>query len=87
MCDKKDYGKDPVNSIDSCMREEINNLQKTTMKTLGCCCGHGKYPKTIVIELVDGRIMELESDKMIPRTRNFYKSDKEGYYYIPEVSG
>lgn len=28
---------------------------------------------------------EIISQKIIPRTRNFYKKDSEGYYYIPEV--
>jgi len=31
------------------------------------------------------RFYELISGKEIPRKRNFYKKDKEGYYYIPET--
>jgi len=40
---------------------------------------------TIVEHRCDGSI-EVLSGTYIPRTRNIYKRDKEGYYYIPEVS-
>jgi len=52
---------------------------------VACCCGHGRYPTTIVVKYSSGRIREVLSETDIPRTRNFYKLDSEGFYYIPEV--
>jgi len=34
----------------------------------------------------DGVVVDICSGEIIPRKRNFYKKDKKGYYYIPEVS-
>jgi hypothetical protein len=54
------------------------------IETLACCCGHGRYPMSIVIRRY-GVIEELISGKHIPRAKKFYKKDDEGYYYIPET--
>lgn len=67
-------------------------------KIVACCCGHGKYPMTILVrgKLVNpntvfinpfkkNTIIDICSNKLIPRKRRFYKRDKEGYYYIPET--
>ena len=56
-----------------------------TLQTVACCCGHGKYPMTIVLKDLSGVVYELFSGIKIPRTRNFYKKDKQGIYYIPEL--
>jgi len=32
-----------------------------------------------------GKYYDVVSGLEIPRTRNFYRLDSEGYYYIPEV--
>lgn len=84
--------------IDPCMEkfiESLNAFLKEDVNILACCCGHGKYPMTIVC--VDGtfpsnwlkegknKIFDLVSDTWIPRQKRFYKKDKQGYYYIPEV--
>lgn len=73
--------------IDPCMRKVIENLDRFGIRTLACCCGHGKYPMTIVIGIGFGFKIPLEifSNKQIPRKRRFYKRDKQGIYYIPEV--
>lgn len=73
--------------IDPCMRNIIKNLQDQKIKTLACCCGHGKYPMTIVIDIGFSKTLPLEifSNKQIPRKKKFYKRDKQGIYYIPEV--
>lgn len=85
MCelDKKNDSR----KIDPCMQSVINNLQELKVKTLACCCGHGKYPMTIVVDIGVSEVMPLEifSNKMIPRKKKFYKKDKQGYYYIPET--
>lgn len=72
--------------IDHCMKNLIRVLKDYGMKTRGCCCGHGKYPMTIIAwdkNLI--RNVEIMSMKIIPRKKKFYKRDKEGVYYIPEV--
>lgn len=78
--------------IDKCMRAYIENLNlfmRKEYKILNCCCGHGKYPPTIVFRAVDPftffRYYDLVSGVEIPRTKRFYTKDKEGYYYIKEV--
>jgi len=81
MCNKNNPRK-----IDACMVNLIDVLNSyTPYKILACCCGHGRYPMTIIF---DGGydIIELMSDKEISRKKRFYRKDKKGYYYIPEVS-
>lgn len=81
MCKKTNYKGTSNTRIDECMRTLITNLNVKGIKTVACCCGHGKYPMTIIVE---GHY-DLVSGKFIPRKRKFYKRDKEGFYYIPEV--
>ena len=73
--------------IDRCMDNIITFINRNTgYETLACCCGHGIYPMSIVIQnKLTGFKMELFSVKVIPRKRKFYKKDKQGYYYIPET--
>ena len=74
------------NRIDKCIKPLIKFLKEEEWNVIASCCGHGKYPITIVIRNeLNGCAYELLSDIQIPRTRNFYKKDKQGYYYIPEV--
>ncbi len=72
--------------IDPCMVALIEYFKKDKyIKTLGSCCGHGKYPMTLIVKNNHGNIYELISSKNIPRKKQFYKKDKQGYYYIPET--
>ena len=79
--------------IDKCLRRLINNLNEyfgDDVKTVACCCGHGKYPISIIIKEYspDSKSFltwDWCSDKMIPRARKYYRKDKQGYYYIPET--
>jgi hypothetical protein len=77
--------------IDPCMRYFIqylkDNLNDKEMKIVACCCGHKKYPMTIIVKFSynKGQAFDIVSGKLIPRKRNFYKRDKQGYYFIPEV--
>ena len=74
------------NRIDKCMKPLIEFLSEHDFHTVACCCGHNKYPMTIVVKSeYYQKYYELLSDIDIPRKRNFYKRDKQGYYYIPEV--
>ena len=70
--------------IDPCMKNLIDFLKLNGIKTLSCCCGHGKYPMTIICKW-GGNIIEIFSYKEIPRKSRFYKKDKHGVYYIPET--
>lgn len=76
--------------IDRCMKPLIKYLKDNDYWVVACCCGHNKYPMTIIVKGMRNGIAnygELLSGINIPRTRNFYKKDKQGYYYIPEVYG
>lgn len=83
--------------VDSCLAEELKNLNDTCgYKTLASCCGHGKYKKTIIVisknhrrpipfEINSGKPLTTKDGK--PITRKFYIKDDEGHYFIPEVEG
>jgi len=81
--------------IDKCMINLIGNLnqllgyiKKGEYKTVACCCGHKKYPISIIIQWgVKDYFVDIVSDISVPRKRNFYMKDKEGLYYIPELWG
>jgi len=85
MCRAVKYKNTSNVRIDKCMRKLIKNLKTyTNLEIVGCCCGHKKYPLTIIIKF-DEEFLDLVSGVIIPRKRNFYKKDKQGYYFIPEV--
>lgn len=91
MCEKTNY-KTSNPRIDRCIRKLIKFLNRPHGQdyiSVASCCGHNKYPLTIVVkkfEITNPVYYELLTNTKIPRTRNFYKRDKEGYYYIPEVT-
>ena len=71
--------------IDPCMKQLLKHIYGNVM---ACCCGHGKYPMTIVKKMgfqTNPYFLEIVSRKVIPRKQRFYKRDKQGVYYIPEV--
>lgn len=83
QCNKKHTN---TNRKDKCMRilcDLIN--EKTNYETLASCCGHGKYPMTIVVTRGYGNPLEYFTQIEIPRKRGFYKKDKQGIFFIPEV--
>jgi hypothetical protein len=71
--------------VDTCMKNIIDMLQRHGVTTLACCCGHNKYPMTIVIKNIYYGPLEMFSTRVIPRKKRFYIKDKQGYYYIPET--
>ena len=74
--------------IDPCIKQFIENLNLTLpkyQKTLSSCCGHGKYPMTIIVGIGENLRWEIVSGKYINRKKRFYKKDKQGIYYIPET--
>ena len=93
MCDKKSYCN---RQIDGCIVDDVvflNNWKNGKFETLLSCCGHDKYPKTIIVRnKASGCVFEwyskiiLESTyKNGKRRKRFYEKDNEGYYFIPEL--
>src|SRR4030042_311467 len=75
--------------VDHCLKHLIENINGPYLHTLGSCCGHHRYPMTIVAYSdadAPGRIFDICSGIDIPRRKKFYKLDKKGFYFIPEVS-
>ena len=79
--------------IDSCMADIIKEFRRNGTETIACCCGHGKYPMTVIYRARSGAAIEYFTHKILigkdgqHKKRNFYKLDDEGIYYIPEVVG
>jgi len=82
MCEKTKHMR---KNIDPCMRDGIRHLQENGVVTVSSCCGHGKYPPTI-IALIDGVYYEILTRTRIDRIKRFYKRDNQGYYFVPECS-
>ena len=87
MCDKLPYNNP---RIDKCLASTIKEINdEGVFKSLASCCGHNKYDKTIVVKERDtGSIFEYFTKiELKPKKRNrYYKKDKEGFYYIPEIN-
>ena len=77
--------------IDPCIKimgENINWMLHSNgdgWELVASCCGHGIYPLTILARSEHELIFEICSDTYLKRKKRFYKRDKNGYYYIPEV--
>lgn len=86
MCDKLPYNNP---RIDKCMREIVEKINKEgRYKTLASCCGHNKYPKTIIVkDKLTGDILEYFSKTplQVKKRNRYYKKDEEGFYFIPEL--
>ena len=77
MCELKKYHKKSNTQIDKCMKNMIYFLKlylQPKFEVLACCCGHGKYPMTIICreKKLSAKAFDLVSDTWIPRKRNFY---------------
>ena len=88
MCIQRKY---QTFNIDDCLVAEIKEINTSPQHyTILSCCGHGIYPKTIIVkdrytnivfELFSGIILS----KGLRKPKRYYKKDKNGYYFIPEV--
>lgn len=87
MCKKKQFKYCP-SEIDDCIKNLIRHLNVQGITTIASCCGHGRYPLTILIRTNDtGEGYDIVSGTYIVKRKNkFYKKDGDGYYYIPEIS-
>ena len=85
MCDKLPYCNPRIDKCLIPVIDRLNNL--TNFKTLASCCGHGVYNSTVVVKDKLGNIFEFFSEVSLKsKKRNrYYKKDKDGFYYIPEV--
>lgn len=95
MC-LKIISKGSSNKIDPCLVAEIELLKtkefNRKFQTIMSCCGHGKYPKTLIVKnIASGCVFEWYSGVSLTETKRtdsrapFYKRDSQGYYYIPEI--
>ncbi len=75
--------------VDACIRDLIRGLNFHDIETVASCCGHGKYPVTIVHRAkephIKGFLYDLGSGYRVSRKSKFYVKDKEGLFFIPEV--
>lgn len=74
--------------IDFCLKPLLKWLTSNDYTVVASCCGHEKYPMTIVVKYMYNGIpkyFELLSNIELLRTKKFYKRDWEGVYYIPEI--
>ena len=70
---------------DKCIQYLCSYLEQAGIKVLASCCGHGRYPMTIVVEHhTNKEPLEICSLTFLERKKRFYIKDKEGYYFIPE---
>jgi hypothetical protein len=81
MCD---WIKSGNQRIDPCMRDTIKFLQSQGLETLGSCCGHEKYPRTVIVRQ-NGLIFDYFTATIINRKKRFYKRDAQGIFFIPEL--
>jgi len=74
--------------VDKCIGNLVAALKlRPDIEMLASCCGHGRYPMTLIARRrSDSVVYDLMSNKIVPRTRNFYRRDSRGFYYIPEIS-
>ena len=85
--------------IDSCLKELINYLREKHKPILSCC-GHGKYNPSVIIkecrkingrrevyfkEIFSGKILLIKENPLNKDPKKFYKRDKQGIYYIPQL--
>jgi hypothetical protein len=78
--------------IDPCMREIVKFINsETSYNTKMCCCGHGKYPASLIVVNTKTGVgcqqpIEIFSGRQFKYGQNrFYKRDKKGVYHIPDV--
>lgn len=74
--------------IDPCIKHLPLSLSMHGFEPVACCCGHGRYPMTVICKVHDkNRYFDLISGKDVKRKEGggWYLKDKDGYYFIPEV--
>ena len=84
LCKPRQYSKLKYAKVDRCIAPLVAMLNLNGIQTVGCCCGHNEYKPSIMIKK-GKKVFDLFSGEVVLRKRRYYKTDKQGYYYIPEV--
>ena len=71
--------------IDPCIKTLVLNLKSLGIDLKASCCGHGRYNLSLIAKDELGFLDLVSGYYIIHRRKKFYKRDKQGYYYIPEV--
>lgn len=88
MCD---WVKSGANRVDPCIRPLIDVLKRGGAIPVASCCGHGRYSITVVVKFGNKFLAVAYREKtdsaavILTHKRRFYRKDKQGYYYIPEL--
>jgi hypothetical protein len=79
--------------VDPCMIDEIITINNIgSYKTILSCCGHGQYPRTIVVEeKTTGKVFEWYTGRELParcrdrrkKRRHYYRRDPTGHFFLP----
>ena len=56
MCEKVNYYGKSNTRIDKCIRLLIKWLNNQGYKTVASCCGHNKYPMTVIVKFIKNGI-------------------------------
>jgi len=85
MCTKLPY-RNP--RVDACLGDTLDAIRKAGFIPVASCCGHDRYPKTVVVKRPDGQVMEYFSKVLLRRKKRnrYYTRDVKGYYYIAECA-
>ena len=57
-------------NVDKCLASEIKSLNEQGIKTVGCCCGHGKSQGYIQVQRGHGNKIELLGYERLPIDKN-----------------
>lgn len=82
-CDRTEYKTEIC--VDACLADEITELWKKGIRTMGCCCGHGRYLGMI-------QVLPEDAPKMLALGYEFYIYSEEDNFsradaFIPKSYG
>lgn len=73
------------NVVSSCCGHSVYPMTVVVRTQWDVVGRFGDFSRKIEKEIIRGTYTELFSGKEILRCKKFYKKDKNGFYYIPEV--
>src|SRR3990167_11274419 len=71
--------------VDKCIALLVRHLKMEGINLVASCCGHGKYPMTLLVKSGFGSVYDMVSGKVIRRKSRFYVKDKHGVFYVLET--
>lgn len=54
-------------AVDACLAELVQAMNNAGIITLGCCCGHGKFPPSIIVSIESVALMTEHGYSYGPR--------------------